>query len=879
MPGIIPIPTTRVGDLFARQRLTNQVLKDQLELFRIQNQISTGKRIQLPSEDAPAALRAINLQRLISRKEQVQTNIESSKQYLSSADGYLQSITTGLIELRGEVVGVSGNTNPESARLEAANAVDSLLQALVTAGNSKLHGRYLFAGSSAQVAPYTFDGEFVEFSGNNGSLRSYVDIQRLFETNLPADEVFGAVSVAIEGSRDVNPQLTAGTLVSSLNGGTGIGTNPAITVSINNGVTTESSVINLRTAVTIGDIARMIEDNAPGDITAEVSGTGLVLRAASGTITVSEAAEGRAARLLGILSDPTALPTSTINGLDLNPALLKTTRLADMLGTKAQGVIQPLGLNNDIRITANANGTSFNGLDVVFVGGGTVGAENVVYNSGTNTLTVTIDEIRSTANDIAEAITAEGTFTADADYHDATATHQMGTETIPLGTHTDVTSGGTGEVLDTASGLVLTNGGETVTLDISGAETVEDLLNLINGADLGLVAEINAAANGINVRSRLSGADFTIGENGGTTATQLGIRSYTGDTKLSALNRGLGVPTTADLEQFDATKMDSLRIVARNGVEFDVDLSTATSLQDVVNLINSDPLNNFGTTFVGASVSSNGNGIELVDASTGTTNDLQIRVVGNTQAAEYLKLVAPGATQNTSHTTDTSGNYTLSGGNVLGHDLIVETRNGTEVWIDLSGAQTVQDVIDRVNNDADNGGAVLARLAATGNGIELIDNTAGAGSLTIHAVVGSQAAEYLGFVPAGETQTVSTTGTLQSEDRHTLETDSVFNTLLRLRTALENNDVIAISSSLERLDDDISRVNFARAEIGSRLQNLDVITTRVEDESVQLQSALSTEIDVDLVEAISQLTARQYAFEASLRSAASLMQLSLLNFL
>ena len=48
------------------------------------------------------------------------------------------------------------------------------------------------------------------------------------------------------------------------------------------------------------------------------------------------------------------------------------------------------------------------------------------------------------------------------------------------------------------------------------------------------------------MRSRLSGADFTIGENGGTTATQLGIRSYNGSTELSAFNRGVGVPYSAE---------------------------------------------------------------------------------------------------------------------------------------------------------------------------------------------------------------------------------------------------------------------------------------------------------------------------------------------
>jgi flagellar hook-associated protein 3 FlgL len=120
---------------------------------------------------------------------------------------------------------------------------------------------------------------------------------------------------------------------------------------------------------------------------------------------------------------------------------------------------------------------------------------------------------------------------------------------------------------------------------------------------------------------------------------------------------------------------------------------------------------------------------------------------------------------------------------------------------------------------------------------------------------------------------------LQSEDRHTLEADSVFNTLLRLRQALVEGNVPEIGRSLDRLDVDIQRVNFARAEIGTRLQNLEVVGLRLEDENVQLRSALSDDLDVDLIEAVSNLTARQYAFEASLRTAASLLQTTLLNYI
>jgi flagellar hook-associated protein 3 FlgL len=197
-------------------------------------------------------------------------------------------------------------------------------------------------------------------------------------------------------------------------------------------------------------------------------------------------------------------------------------------------------------------------------------------------------------------------------------------------------------------------------------------------------------------------------------------------------------------------------------------------------------------------------------------------------------------------------------------------------------------VIDLVNDHPANVGApqpITARLARFGNGIELVDASIGAGSLTVQSVEGSQAAEYLGFVPFGQTQTSTNTPdvdgnfVLQSADLNTVESDSVFNTLIRLKVALEQNNTEEISRSIDRLDTDFSRVALARAEIGTRLQSLEVIGTRLKDENVQLRSAMSNDIEVDLVEAISNMTARQYALQASLQTASSLLQLSLLDFI
>jgi flagellin-like hook-associated protein FlgL len=137
------------------------------------------------------------------------------------------------------------------------------------------------------------------------------------------------------------------------------------------------------------------------------------------------------------------------------------------------------------------------------------------------------------------------------------------------------------------------------------------------------------------------------------------------------------------------------------------------------------------------------------------------------------------------------------------------------------------------------------------------------------------------FSATGTVATTSggTPSVIAGTDPNPLEAHGVFNTLLRLARALEDNDVRQIERTVALLDQDMERARFAQAETGASLQALEATEQRLQDEEVELRSALSDEIDVDLVEAISQLTTKQVAFEASLRSMGQIFQLSLLNFL
>jgi flagellin-like hook-associated protein FlgL len=58
-----------------------------------------------------------------------------------------------------------------------------------------------------------------------------------------------------------------------------------------------------------------------------------------------------------------------------------------------------------------------------------------------------------------------------------------------------------------------------------------------------------------------------------------------------------------------------------------------------------------------------------------------------------------------------------------------------------------------------------------------------------------------------------------------------------------------------------------------------LLSVRLEDEKISLESTLSLEIDADFVDVVSQLTARQAAFEASLQLIGRTFQLTLLDYL
>ena len=180
--------------------LTNNIESNQQNFLQLENEVSTGRAFQLPSEDPTASILGLQLQEQIARKTQIQSNLTTDQSYLSQTDTELTTrCQSGLSSIQSTVQTAVGITSTAADRAAAAQQVQNALQQLVAIGNTQYQGRYLFAGSNSTVQPFQTVGNNVQYNGNTGSLNAYVDTNQLLGTNVDGNSAFGTISAPVQG--------------------------------------------------------------------------------------------------------------------------------------------------------------------------------------------------------------------------------------------------------------------------------------------------------------------------------------------------------------------------------------------------------------------------------------------------------------------------------------------------------------------------------------------------------------------------------------------------------------------------------------------------------------------------------------------------------
>jgi flagellar hook-associated protein 3 FlgL len=108
---------------------------------------------------------------------------------------------------------------------------------------------------------------------------------------------------------------------------------------------------------------------------------------------------------------------------------------------------------------------------------------------------------------------------------------------------------------------------------------------------------------------------------------------------------------------------------------------------------------------------------------------------------------------------------------------------------------------------------------------------------------------------------------------------NIFSTMADLKTALETNDVGGIQDAMSNLDEHFDDISAKISDVGSKMNRMDVKEKIFQDINLANTDRLSKIEDADMAEAIMELKAREFTYQAALSSSAKLMTLTLMDYM
>ena len=568
----------------------------------------------------------------------------------------------------------------------------------------------------------------------------------------------GSLSFRFGGFVDDNTSLDL------LGGGSGL-TRGKIRITDRSG---SSAEIDLRYARTTEDVVRAVNESqninvrleAHGDRFRLIDQTGLSLsnlkvqEIGAGTtaaslglagidVAASQADGGDVVRLFGSLSLDRLNDGSGVRFDEVSPDLQVSFRDGSsplsidfrslaVLGTQARATTTAAGGDNSqLTITADNAGSAYEGVTVVFQNDDaiTAGNETVAYDATAKTLTFKIDAGATTANQVIEALNSDQTVAALFTASRPSASDGTGLVNVA---DTAITAGPPATA--TSSGLQGVNSKVLFTA-VEGGEAFD-------GVTVSFVdnAAVTAGSETVAYDANLKTLVFQI-DAGNTTATNI-IDALNNDPIAGQVFRASDGPGSSGTGLIDVA---DTAVTAGGAIVEPVAAGTEATLSALLDTLNAaDPAR------LKAEISADGERIQLTDLTADNGGTFSVVSLNGSQAAEDLGLTgtASGATLSGRRLLSGLGTTLLSsfnGGAGLGAlgALTLTDRSGASETVDLSGAETLQDVIDTINGSSV---GVVARVNAARNGLQLTDTTgATAGNLIVANGDGTQTAEKLGI--------------------------------------------------------------------------------------------------------------------------------------
>ncbi len=203
----------RIATSYLYKNATNELQRQQSELARTQQQISSGKRILKPSDDPVGTSRSLGISESIQQLKQYHKNAIFAEQRLSLEETTLESATNLLQRVKELALASKSGVQTVETRAAYRIEVEQRMQELLAYANTRdANGDYIFAGFKGDTLPFTETAAGVAYNGDHGQQLLQIGATRQVASGDSGADVFQRI-------RNGNGTFTAGG--SGTNTGTG----------------------------------------------------------------------------------------------------------------------------------------------------------------------------------------------------------------------------------------------------------------------------------------------------------------------------------------------------------------------------------------------------------------------------------------------------------------------------------------------------------------------------------------------------------------------------------------------------------------------------------------------------------------------------------
>jgi flagellar hook-associated protein 3 FlgL len=165
----------RIATSQSQASMNRSLTLNQAAMTRLTEQMASGSRIQVPSDDPVANVRISRLNREEAIVGQYRENIDAVQIRLQKNETYLSSVVRDINEARDLFVWAldGGSTTPDDLQ-SMVTSLQSLRESMLYSANVKdQEGKYIFSGTQTGTPAISFDptaaaGSRYTYTGNNG---------------------------------------------------------------------------------------------------------------------------------------------------------------------------------------------------------------------------------------------------------------------------------------------------------------------------------------------------------------------------------------------------------------------------------------------------------------------------------------------------------------------------------------------------------------------------------------------------------------------------------------------------------------------------------------------------------------------------------------